>query len=107
MPTIDDFRKFEFKIAKIVEVTDHPNADKLYVIKIDAGGIEKQIVAGIKLAYTKEELVGKSVVLVDNLDSATLRGVESQGMLLAATGLDGVPILIVPEKAIEPGAKVK
>ena len=107
MPTIDDFRKFEFKIAKIVEVADHPNADKLYVIKIDTGGAEKQIVAGIKLAYTKEELVGKSVVLIDNLDPATLRGVESQGMLLAATGLDGVPILIVPEKQVEPGAKVK
>ncbi|MEK7376942.1 MAG: hypothetical protein AABZ57_07275 [Candidatus Margulisiibacteriota bacterium] len=107
MPTIDDFRKFEFKIAKIVEVEDHPNADKLYVIKIDAGGTEKQIVAGIKLAYTKEELIGKSVVLADNLDPATLRGVESQGMLLAATGQDGVPILVVPEKQVEPGAKVK
>ncbi len=107
MPTIDDFRKFEFKIAKIIEVLDHPNADKLYVMKIDNGGTEKQIVAGIKLAYAKEELIGKSIVLIDNLEPAVLRGVESQGMLLAATGTDGVPVLVVPEKAVEPGAKVK
>ena len=127
MPTIEDFRKFEFKIAKIVQVEDHPNADKLYVIKVDVGGAYcntpvldpipdqdpipnpniKQIVAGIKLAYTKEELIGKSVILVDNLDPATLRGVESRGMLLAASGQDGLPVLVVPERNVEPGSKVK
>ncbi len=139
MPTIEDFMKFEFRIAKIVDAQDHPNADKLLVLKIDVGEIDevaglksartedngpnndivetvpeqdaipkyKQIVAGIKKAYSKEELIGKHIVVINNLEPATLRGVESNGMLLAATGSDGMPILISPEKPVEPGAKVK
>jgi len=122
MPTIDDFIKFEFKVAKIVDAQDHPNADKLLVLKIDVGSRPdhteteaphipspkyKQIVAGIKKAYSKEELIGKHIVVINNLEPAVLRGVESNGMLLAATGSDGMPILISPEKPVEPGAKVK
>lgn len=130
MPTIDDFIKFEFKIARIVEAQDHPNADRLLVLKVDVGETEpqpenivpegtpepvnavpvpklKQLVAGIKKSYSKEDLVGKYIVVVNNLEPAVLRGVESQGMLLAATGADGMPILISPEKPVEPGAKVK
>jgi len=130
MPTIEDFIKFEFKIAKIVDAQDHPNADRLLVLKVDVGETEpqpenivpegnpepvnavpvpklKQLVAGIKKAYSKEDLVGKYIVVVNNLEPAVLRGVESQGMLLAATGADGMPILISPEKPVEPGARVK
>lgn len=128
MPTIDDFIKFEFKIAKIVDAQDHPNADKLLVLKIDVGetgplpeNIDavdaapvhdpapklKQIVAGIKKSYSKEELVGKYIVVVNNLEPAVLRGVESNGMLLAATGADGMPIIVSPERPVEPGARVK
>ncbi len=131
MPTIEDFLKFEFKVAKIVDAQDHPNADKLLVLKIDVGETEetaaqpandepvtadavvearpklKQIVAGIKKSYAKEDLVGKYIVVINNLEPAVLRGVESNGMLLAATGSDGMPVLISPEKPVEPGAKVK
>lgn len=124
MPTIEDFMKFEFKVAKIVDAQDHPNADKLLVLKIDVGESEpveaplaapvhdpipklKQIVAGIKKSYAKEDLVGKYIVVINNLEPALLRGVESNGMLLAATGSDGMPVLISPEKPVEPGAKVK
>ncbi|MFA5199596.1 MAG: methionine--tRNA ligase subunit beta, partial [Candidatus Omnitrophota bacterium] len=85
MVSIDDFRKLELRIAEIKEVNDHPNADKLLVLKLDLGDRQKQVVAGIKAHYTKEELLGKQVVLVDNLDPVILRGVESQGMILAGS----------------------
>lgn len=106
MATIDDFKKLEFKVAEIKEVNDHPNADRLYVISVDLGDRTKQVVAGIKSAYSKEELVGKQVVLVDNLEPAVLRGVESQGMLLAASDEVGMAI-ISPEKKMKLGSIVK
>jgi methionyl-tRNA synthetase len=106
MATIDDFKKLELKVAQIKEVNDHPNADRLYVITLDVGDKTKQVVAGIKSSYLKEDLVGKLVVLVDNLDSAVLRGVESQGMILAASDDDGVTI-ISPEKPKKLGSIVK
>ncbi len=114
MPTIQEFMNFEFKTAKIVEALDHPNADKLVVLKIDTGvrdesgnPVLKQIVAGIRKVYTNEELVGKTIVVIDNLDPAVLRGVESNGMLLAATDESGQPILISPERPVNAGARVK
>ena len=73
---------------------------------MDAGGV-RQIVAGIGTAYTPDELVGKEVVVVANLQPAKLMGVESHGMLLAATGADGVPVLLMPEKYVEEGSKIK
>ena len=106
MVTIDEFKKLELKVAEIKEVNDHPGADRLYVIKIDIGGSEKQIVAGIKPFYAKEALIGKQVIVVDNLEPALLRGVESQGMLLAAQDEQGICI-ISPERKAAPGSKVK
>ncbi len=113
MPSIEEFSKFEFKVAKIIEAEDHPNADRLVVLKIDTGVLNedgspalKQIVAGIKKTYTKEDLTGKLIVVVDNLDPAVLRGVESNGMLLAASGEEG-PVLLSPEKPVNIGSKVK
>jgi methionyl-tRNA synthetase len=104
--TIDEFRKVELKVGQIKEVADHPNADKLYVITVDIGGGTKQLVAGIKLGYTKEELVGKFIVVVDNLVPAVLRGVESQGMLLAASDQGSIAVLS-PDKPMKPGSKIK
>lgn len=106
MASIDDFRKIELKVAEIKEVTEHPNADKLYVVKIDLGGEERQIVAGIRNFYAKEDLIGKQVVVVANLDPAVLRGVESQGMLLAASDENGI-VIISPEKKLRSGSTVK
>jgi len=71
------------KVAKIIEVSNHPNAEKLYVLKIDLGTEKRQLVAGLKEHYSKEELKGKKIIVVTNLKHAKLRGVESQGMLLA------------------------
>jgi len=105
MISIDEFRRIELKVATIKKAEPHPNADKLLVLQIDLGSEERQIVAGIKGHYAPEELVGRQVVVVANLETAKLRGVESQGMLLAAS--DGERIVILtPEKEIPPGAKV-
>lgn len=106
MVTIEDFRKLEFRIAEIKEVQEHPQADRLYVLKVDVGGVAKQIVAGIRGSYAKEALIGKQVVLVDNLAPAVLRGVESQGMLLAASDEQGV-CLVSPERKVTLGSTVK
>jgi methionyl-tRNA synthetase len=104
--TIDDFKKVVLKVGKVVEAAAHTNANKLLVLKVDLGGGEvRQVVSGIKQWYAPEQLVGKSVVLVANLAPAVLRGVESQGMVLAASSGDQV-ILLSPEKDAAPGSKV-
>lgn len=106
MATIDDFKKLELKVAEIKEVNDHPNADRLYVITVDFGDRTKQIVAGIKKSYPKEDLIGKHVVVIDNLESAVLRGVESQGMLLAASDEEGI-VIVSPQRKVKLGSIVK
>lgn len=106
MATYEEFRKIELKIAKIKEVNDHPNADKLYVIMVEVGDKTKQIVAGIKNFYKKEDLVGREVVLVDNLDPAVIRGVESNGMLLAASDEKGI-VIVTPDREVVTGSLVK
>jgi len=104
--SIDDFRKIELKVATIKSAEAHPNADKLLVLQIDLGGEQRQICAGIRNSYTPEELVGKQVIVVANLETAKLRGLESQGMLLAASDDDRV-IIMTPEKSVQAGAQVK
>ena len=107
MITIEDFAQIDLRVAEVKSVEPHPNADKLLVLKIDAGdGIEgRQLVAGIKNHYKPEELVGKKVIIVNNLAPAVLRGVESQGMLLAARDGNNIVILIT-EKDVKPGSKI-
>ncbi len=105
MATLEEFQKLELKVAQVVEARPHPQADKLLVLTIDAGGIRKEIVAGIARHYTPGELVGKRIVVVDNLEPATLRGVVSQGMLLAASDAEGLS-LVVPERPVAPGSVV-
>lgn len=106
MITLDEFKKLEIKTAEIKEVNDHPNADKLYVMTIDVGDKTKQIVAGIKGSYKKEDLIGRQIVIIDNLEPAELRGVQSQAMLLAAKDESGLAI-IVPDRRIKAGSVVK
>jgi methionyl-tRNA synthetase len=106
MATIEDFRKLELRIAKIKEVSDHPNADKLVILTLDLGDRQKQVVAGIKKHYSQEELVGKQVVVVDNLDPVILRGVESQGMILAGSD-ENILSVVSPDKNLKLGSVVK
>ena len=101
MITFEEFKKVELKIATIKEVVEHSNADKLYVVKVDVGGVEKQVVAGIRPFYAKEALIGKQVILVDNLAPVMLRGIESQGMILAAKDEAGFTVLTVDKKVKE------
>src|SRR4029077_6085352 len=105
MISIDEFRKLELKIATIKSAEPHPNADKLIVLQIDLGSEQRQICAGIRNHYAPEELIGRQIVVVANLETAKLRGLESQGMLLAASD-EGRVVILSPEKAVQPGAKV-
>lgn len=107
MITIDQFRQLELKVGRILEAKPHPNADRLLLLTVEVGeAAPKEIIAGIALFYTPADLVGKSVVVVNNLEPAVLRGVTSNGMLLAAQ--DGTVLtLVTPEKPLAPGSVVK
>jgi len=103
---IEDFAKVQLKIAKVISAERVEKSDKLIRLIVDAGG-ERQIVAGIGKAYAPEELVGKKIVIVANLKPAKLMGVESQGMLLAATGSDGVISVLALDRDVDEGSRVK
>lgn len=103
--TIDEFAKTELKIAKVLEVEKVEGSNKLYKIQIDLGTEKRQIVSGLVPYYTEDELVEKNVVVVTNLQPAKLRGVESNGMLLAA-GDDDVVKLLTIEGDMEPGTSI-
>lgn len=103
---IDDFRKLQLRVARILEVAEHPNAQKLYVLKIDLGTEQRQIVAGVKQYYPDPKvLVGKLIVVVANLQPATIRGVESNGMMLAASG-GGTLAVLTPSADVPVGSSV-
>jgi tRNA-binding protein len=103
----EDFAKLELRVAKVLEARHHPNADRLLLVQVDVGGEQKQIVAGIRAHYTPEQLIGKLIVVVNNLEPAMLRGETSNGMLLAATSGEKVIILTVDDPSCEIGAKIK
>ena len=94
--SIDDFAKVELKTAEVLEVEKVEGADKLLKLQIKVGEENRQIVAGIAEHYSPEELVGKKIVVIANLKPAVIRGVESNGMLLAVSTKDSV-ILVTPE----------
>ncbi|KHO53906.1 MAG: methionyl-tRNA synthetase [archaeon GW2011_AR18] len=102
----EDFEKLDLRVATVKKVEDHPNADKLYVLEIDLGNETRTIVAGIKKYYTKEELIGKQIIVLANLEAAKLRGIESNGMLLAASDEKGNVIVLTPDKQIDNGSKI-
>lgn len=106
MVSFDTFKSLDLRVAEIIEVREHPNADKLYVLTVNVGDETKQIVAGIRSAYTKEELKGKKIVVINNLDPVVLRGEESRGMLLAA-GTENGPVVLMPSKDVPAGSIVK
>jgi methionyl-tRNA synthetase len=105
--TYDDFAKLELRVAKVVEARPHPNADKLLLLQVDVGDQQKQIVAGIRQYYTPAQLVGKLIVVVNNLAPVMLRGETSNGMLLAATSGEKVIVLTPDDPECVPGARVK
>lgn len=103
----DDFAKVELRVAKVLEAFEHPKADKLLVLKIDLGTEQRQICAGIRGQYEPAQLVGRNIVVVANLAPRMMRGMESNGMLLAASNADhSRVILLTPDAEIEPGSRV-
>lgn len=103
----EDFAKLNLKVGEIVEVEEIEGADKLYKLTIDLGEEKKTICAGIKEYYSKEELLNKKIILVANLAPRKMRGIESQGMLLAAGSQEEkMCVLISPEKNVPNGTKI-
>jgi len=102
----DDFSKLDLRVGKIIEANSHPDAEKLYLLNVDIGEKTIQVVAGIKPFYSPEDLLGKQVVVLTNLEPKSIRGVTSEGMILAAQGKNDVN-LIIPDKNIDSGSKVR
>ena len=106
--TIDDFAKVELRVAQVVSAERVPGADKLLKLMVDVGTETRQILAGIAKAYTPESLVGRKIVIVANLQPRKMRGLESNGMLLAASvGDEGQPVLASFLEEVPNGAKLK
>jgi len=108
-PTIpfDDFLKLDLRVGTITAAESHPNADKLIILHVDLGNEQRQIVAGLKGYYEPAELVGQQIVLVTNLAPRSMRGIESQGMLLAACTPDRSQVVVLtPQKPVPPGTPV-
>ncbi|MCI0458813.1 MAG: hypothetical protein L0Z62_17785 [Gemmataceae bacterium] len=105
--SLEEFKRVALRTGVVKAAADHPNADRLVVLTVDLGeAAPRQLVAGIKGSYQAADLIGKHVVVVANLKPAKLRGVESQGMVLAASDGQAV-ILIGPDRPIRAGSPVK
>jgi methionyl-tRNA synthetase len=105
--SIEDFMKVELRVAKVLEAEAVPKSKKLLKLKVDTGADQRTIVAGIAEAYQPEQLVGRTIVIVANLQPAKLMGVESNGMVLAASPEGGAPILVTIDPPLAPGARVR
>ncbi len=107
--SFDDFMRIELRVAKVLAAEPIPKSKKLLKVTVDTGSGERTIVAGIARSYTPETLIGRSVVIVANLETAKLMGVESNGMMLAATDPDGRPVLLTLDDpaAAPPGSRVR
>jgi methionine--tRNA ligase beta chain len=110
--TYDDFAKLELRVGRVLEANAHPNADRLIVLTVDLGTEKRQIIAGIRAWYAPEALVGKLVVVVANLAPRKMRGLESNGMVLASTGAEpsadnpGLVVVVTTEREVPPGSRV-
>ncbi len=105
--TFDDFKKLDLRIGEIKAAEEITGADKLYKLTVDLGGETRELVAGIKLFYEKETLVGRQIVVLAKLEPRVIRGITSHGMLLAASNEDKSSVVVLsPEKNIGNGAKV-
>jgi methionyl-tRNA synthetase len=105
--TIDQFGRIDLRTARIVQAEPVEGADRLLKMTVDLGGETRTLVAGIATRYKPEDLVGKMIVVVANLKPAKLRGVVSQGMLLAASDPSGQPYILTAEESVQPGWKVR
>ena len=108
MITYEDFQKIEIKIGQVVSAEKVPETDKLLKLEVDFGEEKNRtIVSGIAHAITPEDIIGKQVPFVTNLEPRTIRGVESNGMIMVAIDEAENPVLLNPSQAIKPGSKVR
>ena len=105
--TIEDVARLGLRVARVVEATRVEGADRLLRIVVDVGGETRTIVAGIAAKYAPESLAGRSIILVANMKPAKIRGIESRGMLRAAVGDDGRPIIATFDEPVPSGAQVR
>lgn len=110
--TIDEFQKVELRIGRVIAAERVENSEKLLKLQVDLGGSDaehpeiRQILSGIAKTYAPEDLLQKEVVLIANLDPRMMMGMESQGMILAAHGEGGEPVLLSPWKEVSPGSQI-
>jgi len=103
--SFSEWEKIDLRVGKIIKVENHPNADKLYVLEVDLGTEKRKLVAGLRQYYKPEELKNEPCIIFVNLEPAVIRGVKSEGMILAAVKDDKVKI-IQPEGKIELGSRI-
>ncbi len=106
MISFGEFKKLDLRIGRIIKAEPIADADKLLRLEVDLGSEVRQLVAGIAQQYALDALVGRQIVVLANLEPRTLRGVESQGMLLAADA-SGKPVLLSPDRVVPPGSVVQ
>ena len=106
MITFDDFKKLDMRIGKILSAEKIQGTDKLMKIDIDLGTEKRQLVAGIADVYEPVSLIGKEIPVLINLEQRKIRGVDSQGMILAVD-VEGKPVLLHPDREAPPGSVVK
>ncbi len=107
MIRIEQFKQLDLRVGKVIEIKDHPSADQLYILLVNIGGKEPlSLVAGLKGHYLASDLLGKEIIVIINLEPAVIRGVESQGMLLAAE-FKGKVTVLTPDQTINVGAKIR
>ena len=106
MITFDDFNKLDIRIATILEAESVPETDKLLKLKIDLGDEQRELVAGIAEDYKPEDIKGKQIPILINLEPKTIKGIESKGMILAVD-IEGKAILLHPDKKVDNGSKIR
>ncbi len=107
MISFDDFLKLDIRMAEIVAAERVPGTDKLLKLTVNLGSETRHLVAGIAESYAAEGLVGKKIPILTNLEPKTIRGIESQGMILCPSTSEGKPVLLLPDRDVPVGAKVK
>ncbi|MEM0024261.1 MAG: methionine--tRNA ligase subunit beta [Thermofilaceae archaeon] len=103
--SFEEFQKLDLRVGKVVSAERVQRARKLLLLKVDIGGELRTLVAGLAEYYAPEQLVGKEIVVVANLEPKVIMGLKSEGMLLAAV-VNGKPVLIVPESEVPPGTRI-
>jgi len=107
MINIDDFKKLNIVVGIIESVEDIEGSDKLYKFTVNIGQEKRQILGGLKLSYQKEELINKQVLILENLEPRKMMGLESQGMILAASDENNKPVVVQPLKKVQNGSIIR